>query len=618
MNKTEKIIVVLLGLVLAGWLWHSFDEQKKLAAQRAEQAALSGSATNTVNALNGSNALNGLNAPNASKGLNASNGLNAPKAADVPPVPKAPKVPKAPEQLIVLSNAEIAVTLTTRGAAVKSATLFGYAQDTGKIGPDNPPLTLDFSAAPALALEDVPGLDPDSDYQILGRGDDFVSFRHAAVTRRITLKPGFQLDVEEDFAPPADGDGQASCGRCRLSLGCMAMGSSKNDILSIDSMTVGSPTAKSKVLHHGEEEPLKSYLAGMAGGCGGKRSAEGIPEVSTVDVPGAQQWVAVKNRFFVTALARASESNAGFRATMVRDMSRADYALKSVAAAMDYPVQTGKRTFTLYIGPKKQSLLWDLGMRDVMEYGMWRWFCYPLVWTLNAFHAAIPSYGIAIILLTILVRVLFWPLTHKSTVGMRRMQEIQPKLKAIQAKFKDNPQRLQQETWQLYRTEKVNPMSSCLPMLIQIPVFIALFNVLRSSVELRYAPFLWIADLSEPEGLFSSWFPFGGLNILPILMAATMALQSALTPSPSMGGDDEKAKMQRMMMMVMMPLMMLVMFYSFPSALSLYWTLSQVFSIVQMWWIRKKYGTPAPKTDVIEPDSVEMPVTRQMRRHRES
>ena len=602
MNKTEKIIVVLLGLVLAGWLWHSFDEQKKLAAQRAEQAAQAGSATNTVNAVNGSNGLSATN------GVNGSNGPDAPKAADVPSVPKVsnvPQVPKVhtvPEQLVVLSNAEIAVTLTTRGAAVKSATLFGYAQNTGKIGPDNPPLTLDFSAAPALALQGFADLESDADYQIQDRGEDFVVFRHTAVARRIALKEGFRLELSEEFAKSVPSAAN------QLSLGCMAMGSSKNDILSIDSMTAGTALEKSKALHHGDEEPLKSYLAGMAGGCGGKRSAEGIPEVSNVDVPGAQSWVAVKNRFFVTALAQSSETNVGFRATMVRDMSHADYVLKSVAAAVAYPALAEKRTFTFYIGPKKQALLWDLGMRDVMEYGMWRWFCYPLVWTLNAFHSAIPSYGIAIILLTILVRVLFWPLTHKSTVGMRKMQEIQPKLKAIQAKFKDNPQRLQQETWQLYRTEKVNPMSSCLPMLIQIPVFIALFNVLRSSVELRYASFLWIADLSEPEGLFASWFPFGGLNILPILMAATMALQSALTPST---GD----KNQQRMMMVMMPLMMLVMFYSFPSALSLYWTLSQVFSIVQMWWIRKKYGTPAPKTDVIEPDAVEMPVTRQMRRH---
>ena len=160
------------------------------------------------------------------------------------------------------------------------------------------------------------------------------------------------------------------------------------------------------------------------------------------------------------------------------------------------------------------------------------------------------------------------------------MQEIQPLMKEIQAKYKDNPQRMQQETFALYREHKVNPMSSCLPMLIQIPVFIALFNVLRSAVELRYAPFLWIGDLSEPEGLFAAWFPFGGLNILPILMAATMALQSYLTPST---GD----RKQQQMMMVMMPVMMLVMFYSFPSALSLYWTLSQAVSIVQMWLIRR-------------------------------
>ena len=159
----------------------------------------------------------------------------------------------------------------------------------------------------------------------------------------------------------------------------------------------------------------------------------------------------------------------------------------------------------------------------------------------------------------------------------------------------------------MYRDNKVNPMASCLPMLVQIPVFIALFTVLRSAVELRYAPFLWIADLSEPEALgATSWFPFfGGLNILPILMAATMALQSAVTPST---GD----KQQQRMMMVMMPLMMLVMFYSFPSALSLYWTVSQVLSIAQMWWIRKRY-TPAPVA--ASEAVVDVPVTRQMRRH---
>ena len=588
MNKQEKLIVVLLGLVLAGWLWHSFDQSKKEAAARAEREAAQAeiAATNTVAV-----------AEQAKKAAPAA-GTAAPAMAKAPELPK-PAKPHKPEQTVVLSNAEVAVTLSSHGAVVKNATLFGYAQSVGKISAENPPLMLDFAAAPALALEGVAGLAGDEDYEIVGQSADMVLFRNAMATRRITLKPGYRLALEEAFAAPAVGAPN------RLSLGCMTLGDSKNDLLSIDSMTMG---AKPQALHHGEEDPLKSYLVGGAGGCGGKRSAAGIPETTSVDVVGAQQWLAVKNRFFVTALAQSSETNAGFRATMTRDMARQDYALKRVAAAASFQNLAAKRTFTLYVGPKKQSLLWDLGMRDVMEYGMWRWFCYPMVWVLNLFNSWIPSYGIAIILLTILVRLVFWPLTHKSTVGMRKMQEIQPKLKALQKQFKDNPQRLQQETWQLYRTEKVNPMSSCLPMLVQIPVFIALFNVLRASVELRYAPFLWISDLSEPEALFASWFPFGGLNILPILMAATMALQSWLTPST---GD----KSQQRMMMVMMPIMMLVMFYSFPSALSLYWTLSQVFSIAQMWYIRKRYGTPAPKTDVIEPDSVEMPTTRQMRRH---
>jgi YidC/Oxa1 family membrane protein insertase len=190
---------------------------------------------------------------------------------------------------------------------------------------------------------------------------------------------------------------------------------------------------------------------------------------------------------------------------------------------------------------------------------------------------------------------------------MKKMQELQPKMKEIQAKYKDNPQRMQQETFALYREHKVNPLSSCLPMLVQIPVFIALFNVLRAAVELRYAPFLWIGDLSEPEALFASWFPFGGLNILPVLMAVTTGLQSALTPST---GD----KQQQKMMMFMMPAMMLFMFYNFASALSLYWTVSQGLSILQMWMIRRSVAKKEAEAQsagiVIDP-----PVTRQMKRH---
>jgi YidC/Oxa1 family membrane protein insertase len=268
------------------------------------------------------------------------------------------------------------------------------------------------------------------------------------------------------------------------------------------------------------------------------------------------------------------------------------------------------RDYTLFIGPKKMSLLRSMGnqMQDIMEFGFWRWICVLLVPTLDFFYSIIPNYGIAIILLTILVRIIFWPLTHKSTAGMKKMQEIQPKLKEIQAKFKNDPTKLQQETWACYRENKVNPLSSCLPMLIQIPVFIALFMVLRSAVELRYASFLWISDLSEPENLFAGMIPvIGSLNILPILMAATMALQTYLTPT---AGDPRQQKM----MLIMMPAMMLFMFYGFPAALSLYWTVSQILSIVQMLMMRRKKTPPNnPDGDVtvLPPDAG---MTRQQRR----
>ncbi len=592
MNKQEKIIVMLLGLAFVGWLWYSMAENKK-RAEAAREAALAQQVEQAAQA---------ASKPAAPAPVSAA--ATTPAARTAPAEPPKPAKAKAPERTLKLADEQLELTLSTRGAVVKSAKMLQYAQRPGKLSDDNPALLLDFAAAPALALEGLNGVDADEDFEIAKRGKDFVLFKNAVLTRRITLKPNFCIEVSESFAKP---DNAAAN---RISLGAVSMGASKNDILSVDSFTLGGK--KPHVIHHGDDgdSPLKSYLVSMAGGCSGSKSAEGMPETSTVDYPGCQTWVAVKNRFFVSAMVSCTDANAGFRASVTRDPANQKYVLKHVAASVMFPGTSAKRDYTLYIGPKKQTLLWDLGMKDVMEFGMWRWLCYPLVWVLNLFNSMIPNYGVAIILLTILVRLVFWPLTHKSTVGMRKMQEIQPKVKEIQKLYKDNPQRLQQEMMRVYKDNHVNPLSSCLPMLVQIPVFIALFTVLRSAVELRYAPFLWISDLSEPEALFASWFPFGGLNILPLVMAGLTMLQSAFTPS----GDNK----QQQMMMVMMPLMMLFMFYNFPSALSLYWALSTAFGVAQAWWIKKRYGMPTPKKSadgVIDPDAVEMPQTRQMRRH---
>jgi len=563
MNKGEKLICILLGGILA---WYIFMEMPKAGK------AVSATSTNAVV----QTAAETAPQPTAP----ASNVVQT--AAAKP----RPAVPSVPEKTVVLENDLVKLELSTWGAVVRKATLKTYARDCGEISEENPALELDMATSP---IGRGAAVEP---FEVAGRTADSVTFRAGVSVRKITLGKDYLVTLDDENI---GGD---------LSLGAIGMGSSKNDILSIDSWQLG--VKEGKVIHHCEgDSPFKAYLVGGIGGCSGSSDASALPEEVTVPYNAPQKWVAVKNRFFVTALVSATEPVTGFSATVVRDTASRAYRPERVAATVKFAKDAPKRTSVFYVGPKKQALLWDLGMKDVMEFGMWRWICYPLVWVLNLFNGWIPNFGIAIILLTILVRVLFWPLTHKSTVGMRRMQELQPKMKDIQKKFKDNPQRLQQEMWQLYRTEKVNPMSSCLPMLVQIPVFIALFNVLRSAVELRYAPFLWIADLSEPEALFAGWFPFGGLNVLPILMALSTGLQSAFTPST---GD----KNQQRMMMIFMPAMMLFMFYSFPSALSLYWFLSNLFSIVQMWLIRRQ---TARKTEVLVPEVIDPPQTRQMRRH---
>ncbi len=586
MNKKEKIICLFLGLAL---VWCFFSSKNTPSGNTVENDAASvvESQTNVVAAATQEVK---SDIPSQEKG----------KTAEVKS-----SAPSVPEQIVTLENSELKIEVSSWGAAVKKATLKKYALKAGDIGEDNPPVDLCYTNSPLGALECADVLPSNAAYVVKEKGEDFVVFANAAakIERKITLKGGYKVVFDDSFAGSPLGKNTTA-----MSMGSMIMGSSADDILSIDSLDQSS----NKVVHYGsdDETPLYALLAGGTDGgcsCSGPRKVTPADPLSyTQKISSAQKWVALKDRFFVTAFAGSTQSNEGFVTTVLRDSQTAVFRPSEASAKVVFGAGSEKRTSEFFVGPKVQSLLWDSGMKDVMDFGMWSWICYPMVWLLNFFNSLIPNYGVAIILLTILVRLVFWPLTRKSTEGMKKMQEIQPLMKELQQKFKDNPQRLQQETWALYREKKVNPMSSCLPMLIQIPIFIALFNVLRSMVELRYAGFLWIGDLSAPEHLFASVFPFGGLNILPLLMALTMYIQSKLTPST---GD----KNQQRMMTVFMPLMMLFMFYNFASALSLYWTLSQVLSIIQMWMMRRESER---KRKVLEPEVIDPPTTtRQMRRH---
>jgi YidC/Oxa1 family membrane protein insertase len=229
-------------------------------------------------------------------------------------------------------------------------------------------------------------------------------------------------------------------------------------------------------------------------------------------------------------------------------------------------------TMPLYAGPQEQHNLAKLapGLDLTIDYGWLTVISVPLFWVLAWLQRWVGNWGVAIILLTVIIKLLFYPLSEASYRSMAKMRVLAPKLQRLKEQYGNDRQRMQQAMMELYKTEKINPLGGCLPILVQIPVFIALYWVLLASVELRHAPFvLWIADLSAPD----PWF------ILPILMGATMLIQVRLNPEPP---DPLQAKMMKIM-----PVAFSIFFFFFPAGLVLYWLVNNVLSIAQQWHINR-------------------------------
>jgi YidC/Oxa1 family membrane protein insertase len=588
MNRNEKLIVALLFCTLLAWLWQS--QRTSSAQMEAQTAARQAAATNAP-----ATSAAATNTPTAT--------VEPAHTAATPAT--APTVHLLPEEVRELKSDEMVLKISSRGATLQSATLPTYRAHPKK---GSAPVVLDFAPQPALALTGLADVPADADYSLKAGTNNalvmsFVTPFGLRVERTIALQPRHQVLVTDRFANTAELP--VKLDPHRIALGTMYRGQSKKDVLAADTFAAG---PQAKVRHWSGELPAMFGVSSF--GCGGGQART---DTAQQVVTGAQHWVALKSRFFVQAFA-SETPNSELHLAATRDLMAAPFALSNLQAQVAYPgtvLKPGEsleRRYELYIGPKKLTYLTALGrnLNEIMEFGFFTWFCKPLVPLLNFFHRIIPNYGVAIILLTLLVRIVFWPLTHKSTESAKRMRDIQPKIKAVQEQFKDDPHKLQHEIWRVYKENKVNPFSSCLPMLVQIPVFIALYTVLDSAVELRFAPFLWVTDLSEPENLFAGILPLP-LNILPIAMAAVTIVQSKLTPAM---GDP----MQQKMMTWMMPLMMLFFFYSMPAALSLYWTISTILAIVQLWWQQR-----TPPGEVVAAAAAPQPeaMTRQMRRRRE-
>jgi YidC/Oxa1 family membrane protein insertase len=247
--------------------------------------------------------------------------------------------------------------------------------------------------------------------------------------------------------------------------------------------------------------------------------------------------------------------------------------------------QAGIFSYTLFLGPKDHSILKAQGghLEDAIDFGSWlKWLAMPMLFILKFFNQYINNYGLSIILLTVLIKVIFWPLGNKSYTSMKEMQKLQPKMQEMREKYKNDKQRLSQETMALYKAHHVNPLGGCLPMVIQIPVFFGLYKTLLYAIELRHSPlFWWIQDLSAPDTLFGHVYGFA-VGPLPILMGATMFIQQKMTP---MGGDPMQAKI-----MLWMPIVFTVMFLNFPSGLVIYWLFNNIISIGQQYYINKRHA----------------------------
>jgi YidC/Oxa1 family membrane protein insertase len=302
-------------------------------------------------------------------------------------------------------------------------------------------------------------------------------------------------------------------------------------------------------------------------------------------------WVGYADHYFLAALIPADPARA--RATVSPENGGVQLLLTSPRnAAADGEAAR----FTIYVGPKDVEVLEASGFQlaRAVDFGWFSFLAVPLLRLMNLFHSVTRNYGVDIILLTILVKVLFMPLTNRSMKSMRDMQRLQPQMAKLREKYKDDRETLNKEMIELYRRHRVNPLGGCLPMLLQFPVFIGLYQALSQAIELRHAKFaFWVHDLSAHEcypwpgqGAITGCNEFALLGvpipILVLLMGGSMILQQYLSPSTGMDPAQQR------MMMILMPVMFTVMFINFPSGLVLYWLVNNVLTISQQWWSNRE------------------------------
>lgn len=343
---------------------------------------------------------------------------------------------------------------------------------------------------------------------------------------------------------------------------------------------------------HAQDRSLFEYVISAASGTERKGNAFKFSSKEQKKVAGSVSWVGFRSRYFC-AITKPAYDTDGYGVTPLNDnMLQINVHSKAVNLA---PQENATFSSLIFVGPEKTDLLakYKSGFEDIKRYYRITLFdaiAKIIYGALNTMYKIVPNWGVCVIVISMIIYLAMYPLTLRSMLSMRKMQALQPKIASIREKYRDNPQKMNIEMMELYKKNQINPLGGCLPMLLQMPVFIGLYQVLWRSVSFKGAHFLWIKDLSEPDRLIilplSLPFIENEINLLPILMIFVMAFQQKLT-SKSMGTMDPAQATQQKMMAVIMPIFLGAIFYHFASGLTLYFTVFYILSTLAQWKMSK-------------------------------
>ncbi len=494
------------------------------------------------------------------------------EAPAMPEIPEAaPVTPTAPEREVTVETPLYRMIFTDKGAAIKSVVLKDYRETTAKDSPlkelisdrlKNGTFLLNVLGKVDYGVEGATYVtDQTTDLLSVNAQPATLKFRHQSATglvieKALTFAPdSYLVDVEITLY---NGSDHPMAPRLALGLGNY-----------LEKGSGGYGFAGPSGLINGELDQVK---------------LKKIEDKNRYE--GKVRWVAIEGRYFMSSLILKEALDADMLLSYDENIVKNQIVIPSEELA---PHETKHFSFNLFTGPKSLSLLKTLNvdLERAIDFGWVDFFAKPCLWFMNFIYGYIPNYGIAIIILTLVTRGMFWPLAKKSYKSMGEMRRIQPLMQEIREKYKGDKARMNQEMMTLYKTYKINPLGGCLPMVIQLPVFFALYRMLYQAIELRHAPFFgWISDLSAPDRLFSFSFkipfmdPPYGIPVLTLIMGASMLLQQKMTPAP---GDPAQAKM-----MMLMPIVFTFIFINFSSGLVLYWLVSNIFSMAQQYYTQKK------------------------------